>query len=29
MANEYLRSSVHVHTKHCDGKNTPDRKSVV
>ena len=24
MAKEYLLSSVHVHTKLCDGKNTPE-----
>lgn len=28
MANEYLRSSVHVHTKHCDGKNTAEEIAV-
>ncbi len=24
MAKEYLLSSVHVHTKLCDGKNPPE-----
>lgn len=28
MANEYLRSSVHVHSKHCDGKNTLEEVAV-
>ncbi|MDD6321046.1 MAG: histidinol-phosphatase [Oscillospiraceae bacterium] len=28
MANEYLLSSVHVHTKLCDGKNTPEELAV-
>lgn len=28
MANEYLQSSVHVHSKHCDGKNTLEEMAV-
>lgn len=28
MANEYLRSSVHVHSKLCDGKNTLEEVAV-
>ena len=28
MAGEYLKSSVHVHTKLCDGKNTPEELAV-
>ncbi len=28
MASEYLRSSVHVHTKFCDGKNAPEELAV-
>lgn len=28
MAAEYLKSSVHVHTKLCDGKNTPEDLAV-
>ncbi|MEE0801643.1 MAG: PHP domain-containing protein [Gemmiger sp.] len=29
MAKEYLLSSVHVHTKLCDGKNTPEELAVI
>ena len=28
MAGEYLKSSVHVHSKLCDGKNTPEEVAV-
>ena len=28
MAGEYLKSSVHVHSKLCDGKNTLDEIAV-
>ena len=28
MAGEYLKSSVHVHSKLCDGKNTLDELAV-
>ena len=28
MAGEYLKSSVHVHSKLCDGKNTPEEIAV-
>ncbi len=28
MGSEYLLSSVHVHTKFCDGKNTPEELAV-
>ena len=28
MADQYLKSSVHVHTKLCDGKNTPEEVAV-
>ena len=28
MAKEYLLSSVHTHTKLCDGKNTPEEMAV-
>ena len=28
MAGEYLKSSVHVHSKLCDGKNTLEEMAV-